>query len=83
MSRDRERAFTLAQDTVTHLFGAYAANARERTYEAIQVEWAAPIDTSTHGAVRGRPAGPPNNRVNEAFRLQSEDAIAMLGSRMR
>ena len=62
---ERDRAFSLARDTVFNLFESYAANARERTYEAIQVEWAAPVGTSTHGAPR------PSCRPSECSRERS------------
>jgi hypothetical protein len=78
----RVRAVEYATTKAHELYEAYAANARVRTYEAIVVENAAPIDTSTHGAVRGTPPAPARSRVDDAFELQVNDTTEMLDRRL-
>jgi predicted transcriptional regulator len=79
---ERARARAYVHTTATRLYAQYAANARERTYEAIVSEHDATIGESTHGEVRGRPAAPPAARVDQAFEAQVGDTIGMLDSRL-
>jgi hypothetical protein len=78
----RARAVEFATAKVHELYEAYAANARARTYEAIVVENVAPIENSTHGAVRGTPPAPSRSRVDDAFEAQVADTTAMLDRRL-
>lgn len=76
------RHFGAAMGTVRGLFEGYAANAVDRTTEAIAGEHAQTYGQSTKGAIRKRPVAPPEARVEEAFTLQAADVSGMLSARL-
>jgi phage-related protein len=81
-SRERARAFDLAESTILNLFEDYSANALERTYEVILEEHDEPNGASTNGAIRGTPPAPPAAKVRDAFHRQAQDVTGMLSRRL-
>jgi phage-related protein len=77
-------AFDLARRTAMSLFISYAANAADRTVEAIDREHGAKPDgqAQTNGAIRARPAAPPRSEVERAYLSQVADVRRFLSARL-